>query len=390
MTKKRPSLKIILPLLILVVAGVCTKILLNQKQPPQKQEQVERGLLVNVLTVKKGNVTIPILATGTVTANNEMDVTAQISGRVTKVSQNFVAGGFVNKGDHLFSLEKADFEFALKKAEAEKEKIKLELITIESQATVARSQWEQINPDKKPQPLTVYEPQLANAKAQLAAAQASIRQAELNLKRTRVHAPFSGLIQQKNIALGKYVMPGTSLGYLLDSSVAEINIPLQPENLKWLEVPGTNVDTKGSTAKVSMNLGGQQVSWQGQLVRSLGTIDSQTRMATVVVQVDDPYGLKSLKTFPLVNGAFVNIEFSGITLNQVVEIPRAALHSNNTVWTVGPDNRLLIRPVTIGRKLYDMVVINSGLTTGEKVIVSALAGAADGMKLRPMDVEDNQ
>lgn len=390
MSNKQSLLKIVLPLLIIVVAGISAKLLLNLRQPPQKEEHVDRGFLVQVMTVDTSDVVIPLKATGTVSSGNEMDVTAEVTARVNEVSDNFVAGGFVNQGDLLFSLERTDFELALEKAKAEKEKIRLELTILENQATVARDQWHQIHPDKAPHPLTVYKPQLINAKAQLAAAEASIRQAELNLRRTQVFAPFSGLIVEKNIGLGQYVRAGNILGHIIDSSLAEVNIPLPLNDLAWLKIPGKNTDTKGSVATITMNLGSQKVSWQGRLTRSLGTIDSQTRMTTVVVRVDDPYGLKTTQPFPLVNGAFVDVDFSGITLSQVVSIPRGALRADSKVWTVDTDNRLQVQPVVIARKLHDRVLIKSGLKAGDKVVVSALAGAADGMKLRAIEVEDNQ
>lgn len=388
MSKKRTQIKIFLPFLILLIAFVGARILLKQKQPPQKQEQVVKGALVQVITVEEKDVTVPVRATGTVTASREVDVTAEVSGRVTEVSRAFVAGSFVSQGDLLFSLEKADLELALERARAEKEKIKLELITLENQAAVARNQWQQINPGKEPPPLTVYLPQLTSAGAQLKAAQASIRQAELNLQRTRVHAPFSGLVKSKNIALGQYVRVGSSVGLIIDSGLTEIHIPLSPDNLAWLQIPKNGSRTAGSMATITMKPGDQSAARQGRIARSLGTIDPQTRMATVVVQVDDPYGLKSPQPFSLANGAFVDVTFSGITLHDVIEIPRGALRGDNTVWTVNTENLLLTRPVTVERKLYDHVLISKGLAPGEKVIISALAGAADGMKLRPTEVED--
>jgi len=389
MSNKRTRLKIFLPILILLIAFLGARFLIKQKQPPQKTKQIVRGALVQVITAKKNDITIPVRAIGTVTANREVDVSSELNGRVILVSENFAAGNFVNQGDLLFSLEKTDFELVLEKAKAEKEKINLELITLNNKAAVATNQWQQISPDKDPPPLTVYKPQLTSAKAQLNAALASIKQAELNLQRTQVHAPFSGLIQSKNIGLGQYVRTGSIAGHIIDSSQAEINIPLSPDTLKWLHIPQSGKNTTGSTATITMTAGDTNAVRHGSIVRSLGIIDPKTRMATVVIQIDDPYGLKSEQPFLLAKGAFVHVKFAGITLTNVIKIPRGALRNGNKVWTVNGENRLLSRPVTVERKLYNHVLISKGLLPGEKVIISALGAAADGMKLRPTEVEES-
>lgn len=387
MNNNRSALKTVLPLIIIIAGAILAAILLSQKKPPQKREQPTRGIPVQLLTVDKKEVTIPIRATGTVMTVSETDVTTEVKARVTKISPTFTAGRFVDKGEFLFSLEKTDFELALEKAKAEKEKIKLELITLENQAAIARDQWHQIHPDKQPQPLTVFKPQLDNIRAQLSAAEASIRQAELNIERTTIYAPFSGLIQNKKIALGQYVLPGNSVGHIIDSSLAEISVPLPLEDLAWLQIPAENNVALGSQAEITLNLGEKIARWQGRLARSLGTVDVQTRMATVIVQVNDPYGLHTPQPFPLLNGAFVDIEFSGITLPDIIEIPRSALRGTDMVWTAGPDNRLSVRQVTVNHKLYDRVLISKGLEAGDHVVISAVAGAAEGMKLRTVAVE---
>ena len=388
MSKRHTFIKIILPILIVVVAGLTTIIMIKQKPAPAKQDRVVRGIPVQVITTQKKDLPIPIRGTGEVAISSEINLMAEVGARVVEISPAFTKGGFVHKGELIFSLEKTDFELSLKKTKAAIEKIQLEIIQLENQSAVALNQWQQNNPTRKPHPLIVFKPQLKNARAQLAAAKASHRQAEINLQRTRVYASFSGLVTTKNLALGQLVKPGATVGRIIDSSLAEINVPLPPESLTWLHIPGQNQEIAGSKAKITMDLGDQRVDWQGELVRSFGTIDPQTRMATVVVQVKDPYGLEASRPFPLMNGAFVQVEFLGINLNDVIEIPRAALRADNTVWTVDTDDRLVITPVTIARKLYDRVLISKGLEADNRVIVSALSRISTGMILRPIQVEN--
>jgi multidrug resistance efflux pump len=103
-----------------------------------------------------------------------------------------VAGGFFRQGERLFSIEDTDYRLALERAEATRAKAEYELATIESQAEVARVEWERLYEDsgEEPNPLVLYEPQLKNARAALASAGSSVRQAEIDLERTRVRASF--------------------------------------------------------------------------------------------------------------------------------------------------------------------------------------------------------
>ena len=389
MSKKRTFIKIVIPLLIIFLGVAGARVMIKGRQPPAKQVKEVRGVLVKVITVAKSDVIVPVQATGTVSPCREVGIAAEVSGRVTAVNNLVAAGNFVKKDTLLFELQKVDYELALEKAKAEREKINLNLITLENQAEIARQEWQRLNPDREPHPLTVYGPQLANERAQLQAVEASIRQAAINLQRTKVYAPFSGLIKEENIAMGQYVMAGSTVCLLVDSAAAEIKVPLPPESLTWLTIPNQGVNSPGSAAVVSMKLGDKRATWHGRIVRSLGEVDPTTRMASVIVRVEDPYGLVKPHIFPLINNAFVDIEFSGTTV-QGIEIPRAALRDSDTVWLLGSDNLLITRPVSIIRKLYDRVIIGQGLEPGERVVVSPLAGAADGMKLRPLEMEAGQ
>jgi len=262
-----------------------------------------------------------------------------------------------------------------------------EIIIIESKAAVARQEWERLKlkDQEEPNPLIVYGPQYEDAKANRNAVAASLKQAELDLQRTRITAPFNCIVRSEEVGVGKYVRAGNNVAMVASVDGAEIVVPLQLDDLRWLSIPRQGNSEKGSDATVRLEVGTNLYQWQGQLVRSLGEVDMKSRMARLVVRVDDPYRLRTegyTQKLNLELGMFVEVVFQGETLADMVEIPRAALRENSTVWIMDNDQKLRIVPVEIIRLQKDTVLVGGSLEDGDLVILTSLPGGADGMKLR--------
>jgi hypothetical protein len=199
-------------------------------------------------------------------------------------------------------------------------------------------------------------------------------------------------VRSEEVGIGKYVRAGNNVAMVASVDGAEIVVPLQLDDLKWLSIPRQKNSAKGSTATVQLEVGSNLYQWQGLLVRSLGEVDMKSRMAQVVVKVDDPYRLQGEENSQQLNlelGMFVEVVFQGETLSDVVEIPRAALRQNSTVWIMDSDQKLKIVPVEIIRQQKDTVLIDSSLEDGAQVILTTLPGGVDGMKLRSVSQGDS-
>ena len=296
------------------------------------------------------------------------------------------------KGEVLLKIEASDYQLAVEKARADIAKAEVALRTEQEKARVAMQEWNRIElPDKgTPGPLVTREIQLQQEQANLAATKAKLKQAELNLQRTEIKAPFDGRIRQEQVDLGQYLRAGTGIGTFSGTARAEIHVPLPIDELAWLSIPTANNKTAGSLAMISLP-GNRTDHWQGKIVRSLGEIDAASRMAKVVVGIDDPYQLKKSATGPVLqNGQFVNIEIYGKHLNQAISIPRDALRTGQQVWIVGENNRLQQRPVKVLRREQQHFLLESGVEAGDKLILTTLSGAADGLLLRPVLQEQPQ
>ena len=380
------ALKIILPLL-LILLGVAGFILLGKlKQTPQRQTPLQPGVLVDVIELKAAPHQIRVYATGTVQPARQIALVPEITGKVVWIAPQLVDGGFFQQGETLLKIEPADYRLAVERAQADIARAQVALTTEHERAKVALQEWQRVDlPDKgEPGPLVSREIQQQQEQANLAAALATLEQAQLNLQRTELKAPFNGRIRQKQVDLGQYLRAGTSIGNLAGTDRAEIHVPLSLEDLRWLQVPAASSKQPGSLAMVYLP-GDSNNSWQGRIVRSLGEIDPTSRMATVVVAVDDPYQLQK-KSAPadLSHGQFVEIQLFGDKLDSNISIPRSALRNDNQVWIADSENRLRFRPVEILRREKQQLIIQQGVSSGEKLVLTGLSGAADGLLLRPV------
>ncbi len=386
------ALKIILPILILALAVVGMRFLISRRQAPPRLPEENRGALVETLLVTKGDYRVEVAATGTVQASQEITVSPQVSGLVTFLDPRLHAGGFFKAGEKLFEIEPADYRLALEKARANLAKTELDLSSVESRARVARREWEMLKKadSEPPSPLVLYEPQLKEAQANLSSSRAAVSQAELDLSRTAVTAPFDCVVLSENLGPGQYVRAGNSVAVLADSAMAEIVVPVPLAELAWLSVPRSDSGRKGSPAEVRLPGSSAGVAWQGFIDRALAEVDPQGRMARLVVRIEDPYLLQHPRQPgqpDLAIGSFVEMVFRGKLLKEVVVLPRQTLRDNNTVWLMGEDQLLQIRPVEPLRLESKTVVLGSGLNPGARVILTNLSGAAAGMKLRPVTGE---
>lgn len=392
MSRKTILLKIALPIVILLAGFAGMQLLVHSRAAPKKEVKGSRGVLVEVKSVTRENLPVVVMGTGTVGSRQEASITPQVNGRVTYLAPGFVVGGLFRKGDLLFRIEDTDYRLAIERAKAAIAKAEFDLATVEGQARVARVEWERLHlADKKePSPLVLYEPQLKNARASVASARAALSQAELDLARTSVYAPFPCLVRSEEIDLGQYVTGGKSVATVAGTNVAEIVVPLPLEEMQWFAIPRKGSNGNGSKALVKVAVGDQVLTWKGRVARSLGEVDPRGRMAQVVVAVADPYNLErggGPKRRDLEIGMFVEVEIIGKTITGVFAVPRSALRDGDTVWTMDDEGKLRVTPVTVVRRGRDTVIVRDGMKEGDMVVLTNISGAAEGMQLRLAEEE---
>lgn len=388
--------------LIIILGFIALYFVLVLTQPrPERAEVEARPAAVFVTEAQSSPVQLFVETQGEVTPLTEIDLTAQVAGRITYVNPSFVQGGFFEAGEVLIQLEDADHRLAVTRAQALVSQRQQQLIREEAESELAREEWESLG-DGEASPLTLREPQLADARAQLAAAQASLAEARLNLSRTRISAPFDGRVRQKNADLGQYVGPGTRLGRVFSTDRVQVRLPLTNSELAILDLPlafQASDEAQGRRARLSADVAGRERVWDSRLVRTDSAIDPQTRTLSAIIEVDDPYGeAADAAGAPLAVGLFVSARIDGRSLENAYSLPRSALRGSDQVFVAQTDGTLSIRQVEVVDSSSERVVVAGGaLSEGDRIVTSPLRGAADGMLVRaldqngdPLDVQESE
>jgi len=378
--------KFVIPGLI-VVASIFAALTLMATSPhlePSVPEPI--AATVRVLEVKPESVQLTVHSQGTVAPNTESQLIPEVSGRVEWISKSLVNGGNFERGDELLRLEDRDYRSslerasaALARAEAEHQHAQYEfkrLESLEARKLASRSLMENA--------LRAYKV----TEAALLDARAGYAQASRDLERTRIRAPFTGLVRSESVDIGQFVSRGNAVATLYAGDEAEVRLPIADRQLAFLNLPvgirGELPEHLQPAVTLSAEYAGQQLEWQGRIVRTEAQIDTMSRMVHVVARITNEG-----QTTPLSVGLFVNAEIQGFTADEIVVLPRTAMREGNNVLVVDNDNRLRLRAVEPLRLYQDEVFIKQGLRAGERVCISPLQTAVDGMPVNPLPTSDS-
>lgn len=372
----------LLPPLIILVAIAIVVLLMNLRPQIPMRSMERPAVLVEVQEAQPENINMIVAGQGNVQPKHTTNLVAQVSGQIVEISPNFQNGGFFNEGDVLLRIDPQDYEVALQNAKANLAQAKAALAEESARAQVAREEWESLELGEIPA-LGLREPQVASAVAAMQSAEAAVAKAQRDLDRTVIRAPFAGLLSNKNVDLGQFINVGSQIGQLMGTETAEIRVPLSDRDLAFLNLPSTEQTDNFPRVQLRSEVAGVTHTWQGNLVRSEGVLDSNSRVIYGVVEVKDPYN-RNGDTHPeiLRFGRFVALDIEGLFVENVFRIPRYALTADGNVWLVDEDRRLQRQHVEVLRAEENAVVINEGLKAGDQVVLTQLANALPSMKVR--------
>ncbi len=380
---------------MIVLAVYGTRVMIDSRPAPETREVARPVPVVATLTAHSANLTLKIMSEGTVAPHAELDLVPEVSGRVVELSPALVDGGFFEAGDVLLRLDARDYELALAQARAAVAQANLALEMERQEALVAIDEWELLG-EGRPAPLVLREPQIAQAEATLASAEAAHRLAEVNLERTVMRAPFAGRVRQEQVEAGQFISRGAPIARIYAIDYAEVELPIQDSELAYLDLPyrfrasAYATPSSGPRVVLRAEFGGRAYSWNGIIVRTTGEIDPATRMIHAIARVENPYGTSSGSSRPpLAVGMFVEAEIQGNRSGKVFALPRSVLRDAGEVLIVDSQSRLRIRQVDIFRQEPDRVLIRSGIQEGDQIIVSPLENAVSGMKVRLQPADDD-
>ena len=322
-------------------------------------------------------------AQGTVSPRTATDLVPEVSGTTIWISPNLVPGGYFKHGDVLLRIDESDYRDAVERAsatvdrtEAEEEHARFELDRLKQLSDADFTSETDVEAAIK----------LARvADANLADARVALNQAERDLARTKILAPFTGLVANKSVDVGQFIGRGTAIAHLYAADEIEVRLPIADRQLAYLDLPplrrGELQESSAPVVLLSAHFAGRDYSWRAKLVRTEAEIDLSSRMIYVVARLDSQSpDLENSDSLPPPIGLFVQAEIQGRTINDIVVLPRTALRDSNRVLVV-KEGRLRFRTVSISRIYRDLVYVNGGLSSGEVVCITALQSVIDGMRV---------
>ncbi|MEC7606356.1 MAG: efflux RND transporter periplasmic adaptor subunit [Pseudomonadota bacterium] len=383
--------RIVLPIAILIGCFLISGYLIRNPTTVEEAAIEIIPVSVRVAEVNLESVDLVVGSQGKVQAAQTASLSAPVAGPVEWISSSMEAGGYVEGGQALLRLEAADFETALERSRANLQQAQAEAEFADTELARMRELAEQrLASDSQLQDAQ----RRANVnKARLIDAQASYDQAQLDLDRTEIRAPFNAVIQSRDVELGQYVNRAQSVALLYGADEVEVRVPLAIRQLGFLNVPlgqrGEISEEHAPDVLLTGMYGGQKYNWPGKLVRIEASIDPSSNTVQTIIRVSQPSTDKEqdengLRTIPLPIGLYVEADIQGRTVENIISLPRSVIRNNNQVLIVDAENKMYYREVEIFRLEEQQVLISSGILPGERICISPIQAVVDGMAVQPV------
>ena len=372
----------IAPILIILIGSFFAFIISVSSPKPQKGIELPKPTPVFYETITKKDISLKILTNGEVKPLNEINLISQVSGQIVKAADEFVDGGIIKAGSPLVWIDDRDYKLALISAESRVAQASKLLEREIAESELAKNDWEELGLGEA-SPLTLRIPQLKEAEAAEKAALADLEKAKLNLERTVVKLPFQGIIRQKKTGVGQFVGTGSILATAFSTEEVLIALPLTDTELSYLGLPLAYEEERpfsGPKVNFYSLVSNKNSEWEGRIVRTAGSIDPLTRLVYVYAEVINPYQ----QSPPLAIGMFVDAVIEGKTIKNGFLVPNSAINNNSNLYVINANDSLEIREIEVLGTENDYVIIKGEISEGERVVVSPLNNAKNGMALKPI------
>ena len=446
-------------LALLLVTGVIIARMMIPEEVPHAAASGVLTPVVEVVSLQQHETGIDFSVDGEVIPFRRLDLVAEVSGRVVYKSEQCRLGRYVKKGELLMQIDPVDYQLAVDQAKAAVSQAKVSIdensvqkTNTEKELALAGEQLELVKKDfDRSQQLaaqkTITPAELERAQSSLLSIQEVIQRlenqlrvlstqterlavqerreelawetAQLNLARTEVKAPMSGVITEDSFEVNSFIQKGANVAKILDTSQLEIQCSLYMKQIQWIwrqsdesrsepggqHVPGQAVGITGAAAEIlsqrtgyvftptpvtiRYEMDGERWAWEGEL-KTLdgGIMNPITRMVPCRVKVDNPQSGKRING-NLTESAIPPMLFAGMYVTVIVHskpdislyrIPERALLPGNKIWTVVEgklqQHSIRIASTTLGDVLF--YADSESIRPNDLVVVSPLASPTEG------------
>jgi len=397
---------------------------------------------VEVVPIQRHDTGIDFTVDGEVIPFRRIDLIAEIQGRVIYKSEQCRLGRFVEKDELLMKIDPVDYQLALDQAKAAVSQAKVNIdenkvqkTNTEKELALAKERLELSERDyaRNLQLLerkTIMQGELETSRTSVLAVQESVQRlenqlrvldlqteklevlrqretlaletAQLNLDRTEVRAPVSGIITADTFEVNSFVQKGAYVAKILDTSQLEIQCSLYMKQIQWIwrqSDEATGYVFTPTPVTIQYDTDGERWTWQGELqTLDGGIVNPGTRMVPCRVRVDHPQAGTQLVQDNLVRAAVQPILLAGMYVTVIVHskpaiplyrIPERALLPGNRIWTV-VDGKLRQHSIRIATTTPQGVLFYADMESiqpNDLVVVSPLASPTEGSPVQAVQLE---
>lgn len=389
---KTNLLRLLLPIIVVIISAAVAFWMIQSGPKAKPRAKTRNAVMVDVRPIKLGPQTTTVSVMGTVMPQREVVLKPQVSGEIIKVSENLVPGGSFRKEEELLAIDPRDYQLVIKQLASEVARVEADMQMELGRQRVAQKEYELLGESVSAaeKALMLREPQLANNRALLEGTRARLEQAQLDLQRTSVRAPFNAIVMSREVNLGTSVSSSTTLATLVGSDSYWIETPIPASLLPWVNA-GQEDKASGSPVRIYDSIAWGPDSYRsGYLVGLTAMVEENGRMAKLLVEIPDPLALQATasKQPKLLLGSYVRVEIEGKLIPQAAAIERDLVHDGDQLWIMDDQGRLDIRTVKIDFRGQDQVLVSGGIRDGEQLITTNLPSPVQGMALRLKDTEE--
>ena len=417
----RLIVNVVLSLVVLGGASLGVRWLVEHKKEPGQRtpDRVVPKVVAPAIEARRDE-HVKVVGYGSVKPKIRVNITPQVSGIIVEKSDNFISGKYVGAGEVLLRIEETDYRLAAERVEkniellkTQVERLNQEELNLEESARIERERLElgQSQVDKVKRlvernaasdneldqakeallsrevqlqsilnQLALIGPQRGQLEAEMGLARVELKQTQTNLSRCVIKSPVVGQVLGCDVEVGEQAAAGGVCGQVYGTRIMEVPVSVTYSDLEWID-KGLLVG-KGIEALVEWERpgSGENISWQGYVDRIEAGLEAQTRMASVIVQVENP---RENEDKPMLEAnMFCKVTVLGKKLAEVYVLPRQAIGPDGSVYVVN-SGKLNKKAVTVARMGGEeaMVLPGGGLIAGDKVVISTMSKPVIGMSV---------
>ncbi len=368
MNVRKALITIVVVVVAIFLAMMMSKYFVDKKEIPESREKEEAKLYVKATPVSYTVNYARITATGRLSSQHAVDLSAEVSGQVLRGNVTLKEGATFKKGDLLVRIFDEEARSNLK---ASKSRFLNGIAGILPDMKIdfpdSYNKWSDFfNTIIISKPLPDL-PQIDSDKEKVFLASRNIlsdyytiQSAEIRLEKYRIYAPFNGTFTNVMMEVGSVANPGSRIATMIKTNKLELEVPVKIDDIYWINV-GDNVQASTKDGLYT---------WNGKVVRKSDYVDPSSQSITVFV------ALESTGSKPLYQGQYLKAVFAEQNLDESMEIPRNAIFNKEMVYTI-EEGKLKKQRVNI-LKTNEASVLFSGLEPGTVVVIEPLVNAQEG------------